>query len=129
MIPYNAATARIEIVLSGRVVDTRLVSARAPQMRDTKSSTFSAQQANGEPQRAIRLQWEASDADRDTLTYMVEIAPIGSDRWETIAIGLRTTEVVLTSAQFADRKALQVRITANDGYNQSAPLKLTVNRP
>jgi hypothetical protein len=41
--------------------------------------------------------------------------------WETIAVGLRQTRLVLTDQQLQGPPYRRVRVIANDGYNVSLP--------
>jgi hypothetical protein len=116
-IPVEPSAARVDLLLRGRLVSTRAISAHSPVVKDLKLVTLTRRNGAG-VQRVLR--WVGSDADRDKLTYTVQISDKRGS-WETIAIGLRQTQLGLTDQQLQGPPYRRVRVIANDGYNASPP--------
>ena len=130
VVPFDASARRVEIVLSGRVVATRATSARRLVISSPRASTMKMQAVPSDTSIAtLDLAWDIAGADSGSVTYTVETSPLEETRWTTVAIGWRTPSITLIRAQFAEHASLRVRITANDGFNQSAPVTLVVRRP
>ena len=117
IIPVEPLAAHVDLLLRGKLLDTRAISAHAPVVKELKLATRKLSYGAG--QQRI-LTWIGSDPDRDKLTYLVQISD-GRESWETIAIGLRQTQLVLTDQQLQDPSYRRVRVIANDGYNVSSP--------
>jgi hypothetical protein len=98
------------------VVDTRRVTAQPPVVSDVKIEPHPA------PAGALFVHWKGRDPDRDELTYTVQ-ARAANKPWETIAIGLPTPRVVLTTVQVQPYLGGELRVIANDGFNSSAPIQ------
>ena len=122
VVPDVPKTAAIELLLGGKVVDQRRVSERVPVVKDTTVRVSSPQAAVGATEGPVDLSWEASDPDNENLTYTVQIS---TDRktWETLTIGLTTPKLTLTADQLRGRRKGIIRIIANDGFNNSAPIE------
>jgi hypothetical protein len=116
-IPAEPSAARVDLLLRGKLLDTRAISARAPIVRQLKMTTRELRYGTG-VQRI--LTWIGSDPDRDKLTYMVQISD-GRESWETIAVGLGQNQLALTDQQLQGPPYRRVRVIANDGYNVSQP--------
>jgi hypothetical protein len=117
IIPVVPSAAHVDLLLRGKLVSTRAISARAPVMTGLKLTTLEAQL--GTRVQHV-LEWVGSDPDGDRLTYMVQIGG-GRESWETIAVGLQETQLALTDQQLQGPPYRQVRVIANDGYNESLP--------
>jgi hypothetical protein len=117
IVPVEPTAAHVDLILRGKLLDTRAISAHAPIVKELKLTTRELRYGTG-VQRV--LTWVGSDPDRDKLTYMVQISG-ERESWETIAVGLRQTQLVLTDQQLQGPPYRRVRIIANDGYNVSPP--------
>jgi hypothetical protein len=117
IIPVTPSAARIELLLRDKLLDTRAISTHAPIVKNLKLTTRKLGYGTG--QQSI-LTWVGSDVDGDKLTYLVQISD-GRELWETIAVGLRQTRLVLTDQQSQGPPYRAVRVVANDGYNVSSP--------
>ena len=70
IIPVVPSAAHVDLLLRGKLVSTRAISARAPVVTGLKLTTLKAQLGT----RVERvLEWVGSDPDGDRLTYMVQI--------------------------------------------------------
>jgi hypothetical protein len=116
-IPVEPSAARVDLLLRGKLLTTRAISAHPPVVKDLRLVAPTTGYGAG-GQRILK--WVGTDPDGDKLTYMVQIS---DDRgsWETIAVGLQQTQLVLTDQQLQGRPYRRVRVIANDGYNVSPP--------
>jgi VCBS repeat protein len=130
VIPFETGIARIELVLSGKVVDMRHVSKHAPEIRDLSvPSTARSFEGTGtalQPQ-TFAVSWDPSDEDGDTLTYTVQISRDQGQTWETMAVGLTERHYELDSDQLAELNNFMVRVIANDGFNSAIVTSESVN--
>jgi hypothetical protein len=117
IIPVELSAAQVDLLLRGKIVSSRAISAHPPVVKNLRLVARTTRYGAG-VQRV--LTWMGSDADRDKLTYMVQISD-GRGSWDTIAIGLRENQLVLTDQQLQGPPYRRVRVIANDGYNVSAP--------
>ncbi len=123
VIPASNKIARIDLILNDKVVNTRYVSAHSPVIKGLKLVTVKTS-CSCESNHA--LSWVGSDADKDKLTYLVQISDEGST-WDTLAIGLKESTLKLTAEQLHGAHH-RIRVIANDGYNESNPVTLDLRR-
>ncbi len=106
---------RVELVVDGKLLDGRKVSLRPPVVKRV--------QISNPDRKGFRVaRWEASHPEKLPLTYLVQISSDGGKTWETLAVGLRVPRLDLTPEQLKDRAGATIRVTANDGYNNSEPV-------
>ena len=74
------------------------------------------------------LTWVGSDPDGGPLTYTVQMSAAGVT-WDTIAIGLKKSRLVLTPQQLQGAPSRVFRVIANDGYNESVPATIKWTAP
>ena len=110
-IPETRNVGLVELVLAERVVD-RLEVPRTPPTLGTVRIRVADQPARG----AFSIAWEAAPDSRNS--YEVQISTDGGRTWETIAIGLRESTLVIAPSQLLGRKLTDVRVIASDGYNE-----------
>jgi len=117
IIPVQTVAAHVDLLLHGKILDTRAISAHAPVVRELKLTTRNL--GYGAGQQHV-LTWIGTDPDRDKLTYLVQLSD-ERETWETIAVGLQHTQLALTDQQLRGAPYRRVRVIANDGYNESSP--------
>ena len=111
---------KFQIVQNGAVLYEAKVSANDPVVSGV-SPTSSGLTLDG-PQT---ITWAATDADGDSLTYMVEYNPRPTDPnsdWLVLATGLTTPQWQDDFGTLPGGSAAAVRITATDGLRASAAL-------
>lgn len=80
------------------------------------------------PLTELKVQWEAADANDDTLTYKLEAAPFGSDRpFVTIADDIAANEHAWDTRTTPDGRYV-LRVTASDATDNIAAQALTTSR-
>jgi hypothetical protein len=124
-VPVESSAAQIDLVLDGKILDTRAISAHAPLVKDLRLRTEKAPCAPG---KQVVLTWVGSDADGDPLTYLVQMSA-ADQMWDTIAIGLKKSRLVLTPQQLRGAPDRTLRVIANDGYNESRPATIKWTAP
>ena len=111
---------RIDMVLDGEVVESRLVTPNAPSVTVTSPVAGTVVGSNEQ----VDAVWEASDPDGDSLTYAVLISPDGGATWRPVATGVTTTSLSFPSPEDIDSENVVVRVVASDGvrsgYGDSA---------
>lgn len=98
---------------TGNILATRPVSPNAPVVQLTSPAT-------GDDLAApLHIAWDASDADGDSLTAMVQYSADGGQTWRVIADNITTAEVDIASLGFMPASDGQgiLRVTVNDGAN------------
>jgi hypothetical protein len=123
IIPLNPAAASLELLLQGKVVGKRLITAHAPVVGQMRLSDRRVSQADGTTARVIT--WAGADADGGPLTYLVQISA-EDDTWDTIATGLTTNSITLTEDQLKGDTPRRLRVIANDGFNTSKPIVIEI---
>jgi translation initiation factor IF-1 len=119
-IPDHAEVGTVELFLNKKLMDRILVAKNAPILKNLKASRSRS---------GILLAWEASGADANMLTYVVQLSADRGETWETAAIGLKERRFELDLLQTSVRPPDLARVIANDGYNDSAPVVVSLTRP
>ena len=111
-IPYDASTARIEIVSGTITVATRLVSTNAP--------TVTVLSPNGGETitDALSVSWMGDDLDGDELSYTVLYSGDQGQTWRALVSDVFTDAITVDSSLLPGSLAESlVRVIANDGVN------------
>ena len=106
-VPYSASVGRVEISISGKVIDSREASSNPP--RITPLGTSKRANAN-------ILQWRVEDADAEITTSLVQVSDDDGKTWRTLAIGLKESRFEL-SPELAGTIGLKYRVTVSDGFH------------
>ena len=81
----------------------------------------------------VTFSWSGSDADSDTLSYVVEYSADSGTNYEAIAIDHKTTTLTVKRASLAGSTTAKVKVTATDGTRtasaESAVFAVAQNRP
>ena len=81
----------------------------------------------------VTFSWAGSDADGDTLSYVVEYSTDRGTSYETIAIDHKTMTLTVDRASLAGSTTAKVKVTATDGTRtasaESAVFTVSQNRP
>lgn len=129
-LPYPEGTVRFQVLRAGSVVREYTISASAPLLSNV------APQAVGTLDGKVTITWDASDADRDALTYVVEFNGDTSDEdseWEVIAVDLTQSRLEVDFGDLPGGTQSKFRVTASDGFNsseaESRPFAVAPKRP
>ncbi len=65
------------------------------------------------------FRWEASDADGDSLTYVIQFSKDGGSTWRTLDLDWPEKTYEVTLDQLGETLTGRIRIMASDGFNVS----------
>jgi DNA-binding beta-propeller fold protein YncE len=112
-----AAGAESLLIVSGsQILATVKRSPNAPKV--SVVSPKAGQEIGGGP--PVTVSWKATDADGGKLEGTVDYSVNGGRTWQTIAAGETDGNVSLPSALLSASKRARVRVTVNDGWNETA---------
>jgi hypothetical protein len=112
VLPFLPGSAFVRVRNDGALIGERAVSANSPTI------SMTSQNQGGALTAPIDISWEASDADGDSLTYMLQYTSDGGQTWRVLLTDLHTSNVRLDSfAGMAGGSNSYFRVTANDGVN------------
>ncbi|PDV99238.1 BACON domain-containing protein [Candidatus Chloroploca asiatica] len=127
IIPWNPATARLELRQGTTTVDTRNVSGTAPTVTITEPTGGNL---SGD---SVTTRWIGEDLDGDELSYTVLYSFDGGDTWRPIATDLAATELTVNLANLPGGESSRFRVIATDGVltgqNDSATFGLPDKAP
>ena len=110
------------------VVAESAVSASAPTV--TVVSPVAGQSVDGS---TVTLEWSASDADGDALTYHVHYSSDGGETHSAVGVGLSSTSLVVAREGLAGSTRARLRVIASDGTRsttaESALFTVAENAP
>ncbi|NJN53939.1 MAG: BACON domain-containing protein [Anaerolineae bacterium] len=75
----------------------------------------------------VTLDWNASDADGDTLTYDVLYSDDNGTSWQVVQMGLADTIVQVDTTELAGSLQGRFKVIANDGLNQGEAMSAAYN--
>jgi hypothetical protein len=117
--PSTPGTAKLELLLDGKVLDTIRVSKSAPVVRNLSLSEGRTGGRGARARSTPVVTWEANDPDGGTLTYTVLLSYDGGATWETAAVGLSMHRLELSPSNMKNTDSFLVRVIASDGFNSS----------
>ncbi len=112
-IPYPVGTSDVHIVRNGSSLASRHVTSNPPQVSVVSPN-------GGEVfiiEDTIPITWNGSDADDDTLSYAVLYSGDDGVSWQTLDIGLTTTNYQIPAAALALGTRNRIKVIATDGVN------------
>ncbi|WP_129672917.1 fibronectin type III domain-containing protein [Candidatus Chloroploca sp. Khr17] len=127
IIPWNPATARIELRQGTTTVDTRNVSGNAPTVTITEPTGGNL---TGD---SVTVRWTGEDLDGDELSYTVLYSFDAGDTWRPVATDLAATELTVNLTNLPGGESSRFRVVASDGVltgqNDSATFGLPNKAP
>ena len=111
-----AATARVELVAGGRVLDQHLRSPHRPVVRVLSPRAGALVGRRG----SIRLSWSQRDADRDPTRTALDYSRDGGRTWTELADDLGRSSISLSPSFLAGSRRARIRVRVNDGFNETA---------
>lgn len=115
VVPMPSGAARILIRNGNTLLASRDVSANAPEIRLLSPNGGEQFPATG--LRAVN--WMASDADGDALTFALQYSADNGKTWQMLASQLRVFSYDLDVAQLPGSAQARIRVVASDGVNTS----------
>lgn len=123
-IPRMTGTAVLELVGPQGVLDSQIVSKSSPKLRVLKPQKNAAVHKDN---NNVRVEWEGTDADGDTLSYLVYYSPDG-ESWRLISHDKQSTHVDINVPGYPSGP--QIRIIATDGVrSKEKTIKFFVVKP
>ncbi len=111
LLPYDGNTRRIVLLHDSQILDERLASAHAPAV--TVLSPNGGETLDG---NTAIVNWEATDADGDALTYTVQYSADAGASWQTLALDWVSTTLELSLDMLPGSDQALFRVRANDGF-------------
>ncbi len=129
VVPFPTNTAEIELIRKsdGAVLDTHTLSANPPTISNVQLIGAASPVTD-----TIRLQWQASDPDGDSLTFDVYYSDDNGATYTAYALGITTNSVELDTNQMGGSNQAHFRVTANDGTRTAeaeSPSFTMANKP
>jgi hypothetical protein len=111
-VPFPAGTDHVDVVntKSGDTIATHPISPSAPQVRVVDPTPNET-----EADCALRIAWEASDADGDALEFTVLLRPAGGIPYP-VGVRVKGNELIVNASAFP-AGPYEVTVLANDGAN------------
>lgn len=106
----------IELSIAGRSVDTFRASETPPDVRRVR-------RVAADPQ-APSVAWETDANPEDKHTYSVQASTDNGKTWQTLAVGLTSTQVAIDRSQFGGAKQILIRVIATDGFRRSEVIEV-----
>jgi hypothetical protein len=112
-VQYVRGTVKIKIVYKGLVVAEREVTKNSPII----SVTFPNGNEILNPKTPVTITWNASDADGDPLTYILEYSNNSGLTWTRITVDVRTLSYNWNISGLLPGRSYMVKVLATDGVN------------
>ncbi len=112
VLPQMSSAARIVLRQGERVLDIRSASNNPPLV--TVTSPNGGEVFSGD---AIPMIWSATDADGDSLTYVVQYSTDNGKSWQVAALNQTETNFTLNLAGVAGSNQARIRVLASDGFH------------
>lgn len=112
-VPYVAGTAKIQIKYMGAVVVERQITKNKPSV--TLVSPNGDEILN--PKKLFTITWNASDADGDALTYIIEYSNNSGLTWTPITVDVHMLSYSWDTRELHPGKSYMVKVIATDGLN------------
>ena len=114
-VAFPPQTTQIDLLSQGKTIASATVSRNAPVIAFV--SPKSGDQWNGGTQS---IQWNASDADGDSLTYILLYSTDGGVTYVPIDMDLTATQYMLDPSKIMGGSQVYFRVMASDGINTAA---------
>lgn len=114
-VPFMAGTARVEITHpgTGKLAWSYVVSSNAPVVTNVQL-LGAVSPITG----TVTIQWSASDADGDSLSYDVLYSPDNGVSWRAVRMNLNTTSTEVDTNLLPGSLQGRFKVIANDGIRQ-----------
>jgi hypothetical protein len=114
VLPYASGKVVLGLFMDNKLVDTLRASQNAP-----KLGKIHPPQLVGTT--GLRFTWDkAKDADKNVVTYSVQMRFMNEDPWRTVGLDLQEPNLSLSSERFKGFRSVQLRVIASDGYHSTA---------
>ncbi len=107
VLPVPAGTRSLDLVINGRVADSRGVGGTPPAVRVMRPVVT--------PDRQLRVDLEFDRELTGGLNYAVQVSSDDGRTWLTAGVGLTDTAFVLDRSQFAGAEVIRVRVITSTG--------------
>jgi hypothetical protein len=114
LLPWNSDTTRIVLLKDNVELDSRSASKSAPVV--TITSPNGGENLTGS---IATITWSATDADNDSLAFVVQYTTDDGLSWETIAVDFTETKLDLDLSFVSNTDTGRIRVLASDGFHTS----------
>jgi hypothetical protein len=121
--PEISNLTKLQLLLFGKVIDELQVPSEAPVIHRLRVHSL------GSNTLAVALDWMVEPSVAPRMNFRVDNSIDGGRTWNTVALGLHDKSLVLPAGELPGLSSTLVRVTANDGYNDSEPLVSTLVAP
>jgi hypothetical protein len=111
LVPYDTRTRRVALRENGRTLATRDVSRNAPRV------FVLAPRGGHVCGDSLTVRWQASDADGDALSHVVQYSADDGRTWQALAVDERGTRLTVATGYLAAGDQARIRIVTTDGVN------------
>lgn len=112
-VPWKNGTSRIVLKRDARIIAERVVSAHRPRLRIT--SPIGGETWGTEDK--VRISWEASDEDKDPLTFTVFYSERKGAPWVPVAHDVRGNSATIDASSLPGSRDGRIRVRVTDGVN------------
>lgn len=116
IVPAGPDAGVIELLVAGRSVDTFRASETPPDVRRVSRLAVDS--------RASLVAWETEAKPEDKHTYSIQVSTDNGKTWQTIGVGLTSTQVTIDHGQFRGEKQVLIRVIATDGFRRSETIEV-----
>ncbi|NLE77706.1 MAG: hypothetical protein GX605_13265, partial [Chloroflexi bacterium] len=116
--PLPPETQRVALMRGDEMLATLGRSANAPQVRVVTPNGGERFRSEGQ----LHVAWEASDPDRDRLTFSILYSPDGGATWDVLASGMSGRELTHPLVALAGASNALIEVRVSDGFRQASDL-------
>ena len=115
LVPYVEGTARVDIEGPAGVLESVTAGMTPPEIEIVSPNGGEELAA----ENGVLVEWTASDADGDPLTFDVEYSTDDGETWRAVAQSITDTEVVVDAMNLVGSSQARFRVWASDGIHTS----------
>ena len=115
VLPWQDGTKNIIFKYQDQVIGQTTASNNAPTLELTSPGSSESWSASGQQ----TITWQASDADNDPLSFMVQYSPDKGQTWNILAANLQDPSFTFDGDYLPGSEHGMIRVVASDGFNST----------